>query len=108
MAPRRPTQRDRVLSALRVAGEHGVRSTDFLHPVGGHPPILRVASRISELRDLGYDIQTRRTENGTAEYRLRSWAIQPVEPAPESQPVVEAGAPPADRLFDTDVAEGRS
>jgi hypothetical protein len=60
---RRPrTQNDRVLVALERAGRRGVRTTDFLGPqvVDGGTPILRLPSRINDLRDAGHRIRTLR------------------------------------------------
>ncbi len=58
----RRTQTDRVHDALRRAGRRGVRTTDFIGApvVDGGPPILRVASRVAELRAAGHRIETRR------------------------------------------------
>lgn len=64
------TQRDRVLAQLKRTGRV-LPYQDFTPPtVDGGKPIARVAPRIEELRQEGYDIQTRIAENGTAVYVL--------------------------------------
>jgi hypothetical protein len=52
------TQRERVLDALRRAGDHGITAVDFLLPdvVDGGPPIVRLPARVDELRHAGYVI----------------------------------------------------
>lgn len=57
--PRKPSQSQRVLSALRRAGERGIVTIDFLAPtIDGREPILRLPSRIDELRQAGHQIET--------------------------------------------------
>ena len=62
-----------MLRALRHAGERGLSSTAFLLPdvCDGGAPVLRVASRIAELRGDGYAIETRRDDGrSTVSYHL--------------------------------------
>jgi hypothetical protein len=53
------TQRDRVIEALRRAGDHGITAVDFLLPnvIDGGPPIVRLPARIDELRADGHHIE---------------------------------------------------
>ena len=55
-----PSQRDRVLEALRQAGPRGISAVDFMPPntIDGGKPILRLPSRIFELREMGYVIDS--------------------------------------------------
>ena len=68
---RESTQIDRVLRALRSGP---VAATDFAAPNvrDGGKPIMRVASRVLELREQGYLIFTTRRPNGVAVYQLAS------------------------------------
>lgn len=63
-------QRDRVLA--RLMGGHDVSPVDFQLPdvVDGGKPILRVAARILELREDGFQIDVIATRNQCAVYRL--------------------------------------
>lgn len=65
------TQRARILRALKTGP---VRATAFSLPnvVDDGPPIFRVAARIQELRDAGYQIETTRFPVGAAVYELIS------------------------------------
>jgi hypothetical protein len=99
-----PSQRDRVLKALRDAGPNGVDTTAFLAPsvIDGQKPILRLAARVRDLRDQGHRITSQRLMNGTVRYFLQecSSALNPSdgsvrEPADISSSdrhVVEGGA----------------
>jgi hypothetical protein len=64
------TQRDRVLRQLKRTGR--VSPVDFLLPdiCDGQTPITRLAPRIKELRDEGFEIETRIAPNHTAVYSL--------------------------------------
>ena len=66
------TQKERVLARLRAG--HDVSPTDFQLPnvVDGGKPILRVAARILELRQDGYQIDVVATRNECAVYRLQT------------------------------------
>ncbi|CAB4894599.1 unannotated protein [freshwater metagenome] len=68
---RKPTQRQRLLAALRNGP---VNETRFAAPdvLDGGTPIQRVAARVYELRQAGYWIDTVRQSNGTATYHLRA------------------------------------
>jgi hypothetical protein len=68
---RNPSQADRILAALRSGP---FAATDFAAPNirDGLAPIFRVAARIGELRDQGYEITTGRLTNGVAVYSLTS------------------------------------
>lgn len=65
------TQKDRILQALRLAGQTGIRPEDFLLPdvIDGGKPILRVAARVQDLRKEGHRINTD-TSGVTAIYTL--------------------------------------
>lgn len=95
------TQRDRLLYALRRAGTFGVSTVDAAQGVYG-APILRLAARVKELRDEGFDIGTVRLPDGTAKYVLveasRSRNVEVVE-----HPPALAGVPtdsPSEVLFE--------
>jgi hypothetical protein len=62
-------QKERILKALRTAGEQGVTTVDMVSGALGEP-ILRGAARIEELRDEGYAIKTVKLKNMTARYVL--------------------------------------
>jgi hypothetical protein len=66
-----PSQADRILAALRSGP---FAATDFAAPNirDGLAPIFRVAARIGELRDQGYEITTGRLPSGVAVYSLTS------------------------------------
>lgn len=83
------TQRARVLTALRRRGADGITAADFLPPVviDGGPPILRLPSRVDELRQAGHRITTRRSANRLARYVLEA------SPVPEETVRVTAAAP---------------
>lgn len=54
---KRPTQKERVLRTLRSAGARGITAVDFLAPTCDHgPSILRLPSRIDELKHDGHRI----------------------------------------------------
>lgn len=104
----RPTQAQRVLDALRRAGERGIVTIDFLAPtIDGGAPILRLPSRIDELRQRGHVIDTVQ-KRPVARYVLRgdvvtsspttaSEDVSPVNVEPEQAQLVDAEAcrPPA-------------
>lgn len=92
------TQKQRVLRLLRHrrADRRPVNVADFHTPaVDGGAPIMRLASRIDELRDDGHGIETRRAPNGTADYFLRRDAD-----ALDARPVRADTSIAAERLFD--------
>ena len=95
-----PTQLDRVLALLivRARERRPVNPTDFLGSTSdGGKPILRLPSRISDLRERGYRIDTVRAANGTADYYLRG---EPVDTAPPAPPELEPVPESMERLFD--------
>jgi hypothetical protein len=67
------TQKERILAALRFEGSRGIAGCDFSppHVYDGGKPIYRVAARIMDLREEGYDIVTDGTRHGTGLYKLR-------------------------------------
>lgn len=80
---RGPSQRARVLAALQRAGSHGVTQLDFAPPVcDGLAPILRIASRVAELRAAGYAVVARRerTPGGAVVARYVIAAPEPTRP----------------------------
>lgn len=86
------SQRDRVDRALRRAGSEGLPATAFMLPevIDEGRPIMRLASRIAELRAEGLSIETRRPRGSkvvryylVAE-RITSAPVEPAEPAQES------------------------
>lgn len=54
------TQKDRILKMLHQRGSLGVTPVDFASPnvIDGGEPIMRVAGRINDLRNDGYEIRT--------------------------------------------------
>lgn len=101
MSRRSAPQWERVLRALRTAGPRGIDQGQLLRPtIDGGEPIARLASRIEELRDRGYRIDTRRRRAGYAIYVLvgdpAPAATEPCEDAPGAlfEPLVGV-APPA-------------
>jgi hypothetical protein len=81
-------QRQRVLAALRRAGPGGITQVSFLGPftADGGPPITRLAARVGELRDEGYEIVQTGLRDKCAVYVLKGAVAAPVrvaEPAPE-------------------------
>lgn len=65
------SQAGRVYSALLRAGSEGITPIDFAAPdvIDGGPPIMRVAARIRDLREEGFNIDTV-TEARVARYSL--------------------------------------
>lgn len=85
------TSKQRVLQALKDAGEHGLNTVALCQPeVGG----VRFSARIQELRDDGYDIQSTCIRLGSWRY----WLVPPA-PAPVPAPEPSEKAPPPS-LFD--------
>lgn len=88
-----PSQKQRVLDALRSAGEHGVTSADFSGVIGtpdGLAPVPRFARCLHELRSKdGHDIvETDRERNRCKVYVLR-----------EARPMLTPVPDPVARLF---------
>lgn len=82
------TQRERVLSMLREAGDDGVPTASFLREM-----IPRFSARIEELREAGHTIQSERVSSGSWRYTLVDGGQEP----PEAAPLREA---PDGGLFD--------
>jgi hypothetical protein len=72
MTARQSTQCERVDVLLRRAGRHGVTQLDADSPFDGGPPIRRLASRIRDLRERGYVIESTGRRNKLAVYILVS------------------------------------
>jgi hypothetical protein len=85
--PPRPTQRDRVLNALRHAGDRGITATDFALPnvIDGGPPIARLAARVDELR-AGHHIEHAGRRNRCAIYRLVTLPAPVIAPPADDDP----------------------
>lgn len=68
----RSTQCDRVLAALYLAGARGITCIEFDAPnvCDGGEPIKRLAARVNELREAGFEIETAGTRNKCAVYRI--------------------------------------
>lgn len=66
------TQTSRLLAALTRAGDRGVTSVDFIRTptIDGGPPILRLAARVKELRDEGFNVVTDGERDSVAVYKL--------------------------------------
>lgn len=93
-----PTQRERVLHALKRAGGRGITRADLLAPTcDGGPPILNFNARVSELAQLGHQIETRGRRHKCVVHVLVG---APESPAPEPAVTApDAPAPVDDRLF---------
>lgn len=93
------SQKDRVLRLLRQRGNRGITAVDFLGPyvADGGKPITRVAARVQDLRDAGYDVQTVGKRNQCAVYVLMD---PPPRPVREREQTVES-------LFDPGTATAR-
>lgn len=86
-----PTQLERVARALLRHGH--VSQLDFDSPtIDGLPPIRRVASRILDLRDAGWKINSHERRNAMAVYRLVSRPATPDSPG-SLEPGLSAPAP---------------
>ena len=106
MTGRQKTQNERVAALLRQAGRCGLQQQDVDGPVlDGGPPIRRLASRISDLRDRGWMIDASARRSKMAVYRLISEpaapAQQPARPA-EDVPTSSSAAAPV--LFEAPAA----
>jgi hypothetical protein len=66
------TQKSRVLSMLTIAGEAGVTTQEFLKAY-----IPRFSARINELRNEGYDIQTKSYRGTCKRYELHQAPVFP-------------------------------
>lgn len=65
------TQTQRVLSRLADTPNEWVDAMEFITE---EPPILRYAARINELRNEGFEIETKRKEGRTwAQYKLTNF-----------------------------------
>jgi hypothetical protein len=97
----RPSQKMRWLKELKAAGSAGVEATAFLAPdvCDGGKPILRSASRITELRQAGHHITSKRQPNGTALYVLDE-TKRTAPDAPEPPRLLEAQRRPPVSPYD--------
>ena len=68
----KPTQATRVLDSLYRAGERGITQGDWLTVSGldGRGRITRVAARVKELRNEGFEIEVAGERFGFAIYRI--------------------------------------
>ena len=88
------TQRERVLAALRRAGERGLTQVDWLlHDViDGGPPIVRLPARVDELRQAGHHIEHAGRRNRCVIYRLADLPAPVVSPQlPDDDPTALFG-----------------
>lgn len=67
------TQTDRVLAALHAHPNRGINSVDFIRfpTIDGGPPITRLAARIEELRNQGFNIESGERRERCTVYRIR-------------------------------------
>src|SRR4051794_954643 len=87
----RLTQNERIVRMLRSTGDRGITQLDVDAPtLDGGTPIRRLASRINELRDAGYVINTHARRNKMAVYRLES---EPEQARPAAEPPSPASPP---------------
>lgn len=90
---RRPTQRERVLTLLCRYGPRGITQVDLHSPtIDGGDPIIRLPSRIDELRRAGHRIETRGRKNRCAVYVLVGAPDTPT-PGPRGATPDEAATP---------------
>ena len=88
-----PTQNARILTLLTQRGERGITAMDMLSPTAdGGPPVMRLPSRIDELRRCGYRISSRmiRTAGGA---RVAVYVMTPADTSGRSARSVDDGAP---------------
>lgn len=87
MSSRPMTQKQRVLRSLERAGQRGITAVDFAAPAvcDGGPPIMRLPSRIDELKQDGHRIVAAGTRHRCRVYVL----VAPVALPPDS-PAAEA------------------
>lgn len=89
--PAKATQLERVAAQLKAVGDRGVTQIDFDAPdvIDGGPPIRRVTSRIGELKNQGWRIETRSGPLGMARYVVTGRdGRTSVEPTPgEAAPI---------------------
>lgn len=102
MKPR--TQNERVLRMLRQAGRLGLDQTQVGPPVAsdGGKPILRLASRVSDLKAAGHEIVHAGRRHGCQVYRLTEGvgsvsASQQTAPTSTPRPTAETGQDPCER-----------
>jgi hypothetical protein len=103
------TQNARLLAALRDRGPEGITQLDFdgysAAVFDGGKPIRRLASRINDLRNDGYEITSRALPNRIAVYVLKGSAPEGMRlravPEPEPEPERTAS------LFDVAPVETR-
>jgi hypothetical protein len=61
------TQKERVLKSLRASGEHGITQADWSGAFGptpdGGPPITRLAARVLDLKQDGYQINRKASDD---------------------------------------------
>lgn len=106
MTRRRPTQRERVLRALTRAGRRGITAVDFSAPdvCDGLDPIIRLPSRIDELRSAGHRIEVRGRRHRCAVYVLEAPPERPSPPTTREGPApslaLEVAPPPPASPFD--------
>lgn len=103
MRPR--TQNEGVLRMLRQAGRLGLDQTQVGPPVAsdGGPPILRLASRVSDLKAAGHEIVHAGRRYVCQVYRLtegvgRVSASQQIAPTSTPRSTAETGQDPCERL----------
>jgi len=89
------TQAERVLDALRRAGQYGITQVEMYSPGDGGPPIARLAARVLELRDQGHQIVSDGRRNKCAVYVLTEPASRPLPLAAAGRKGGDASPPPA-------------
>ncbi|HTE60086.1 MAG TPA: hypothetical protein VK631_07015 [Solirubrobacteraceae bacterium] len=89
------TQTDRVLAALSRAGARGITAVDFAAPdvCDGGKPIMRVAARVKDLRDAGFEIETGGERDSCAVYKLQAHRGEQVTSEAQARVAVIKGAP---------------
>lgn len=77
LTSKRPSQRDRILAALRAAGSHGLTTPELLQAGG-----FRYSSRLRELRQQGHVITSEPLGDSLFRYTLQQEARKPA-PLPD-------------------------
>jgi hypothetical protein len=80
------TQTERVVRALRLAGERGITQIDFLLPnvIDGGKPITRVAARVKDAREQGEAILVDGERDSCVIYKTAAQAPAPQPPADDA------------------------
>lgn len=98
------TQTERVVRAIRRAGERGITQVDFLlpHVIDGGRPITRLAARVKDARDAGEQIVVDGERDSCAVYKIAE-GVSSASAGPVAVPSPADGG--SGQLFDTSAQE---